>query len=258
MLEHWQKHDAFLQRINPTLKLASLLLVIFGMVLVFDPWTPLIIAVSTVCALKLLGGIPWKTIGLLILPFSFFALSFVWMSVLFPGERGQDVLFHLGPVPVAMENVITGTALGLRSLVFGLWSLLFVLTTEPTKLMLGLVQHCKLPPRFGYGIMAAYRMLPLFRQDLNQIRAAHRIRGLGEARGLRGRWEQIKRYAIPLLAGAVRKAERAAVAMESKGFDGSRERSFYRTIAWTRQDILFGMGLIILAAGLFGIRQLWV
>lgn len=258
MLEHWQRHSGFLQQVNPILKLLSLLLVIAAMVAVFDPWTPFAVVVLTIILLRGLGGIPLKVIGLFLLPFSLFALSFVWISVLFPRERGTDILFQLWFVPVAMENVLTGIALGLRSLVFALWSLLFVLTTEPTKLMLGLVQHCKLPPRFGYGMMAAYRFIPLFRQELNQIRAAHQIRGMGEAKSLRGRWEQLKRYAIPLLAGAIRKAERIAIAMESKGFDGSRERSYYRRIAWTKYDLLYGMLLLVVVASIFGVRQMWL
>jgi len=258
MLEHWQKHNGFLQQVNPILKLVSLLIVIAAMVTVFDPWTPLAVVVITIALLRLLGGIPLKVIGLFLLPFSLFALSFVWMTVLFPRERGTDILFHLLFVPVTLENVLTGIALGLRSLVFALWSLLFVLTTEPTKLMLGLVQHCKLPPRFGYGMMAAYRFVPLFRQELNQIRAAHQIRGMGESRSLRGRWEQLKRYAIPLLAGAIRKAERVAIAMESKGFDGSRERTYYRKISWTGYDLLYGMLLLLIVASILLLRGMFV
>ncbi len=254
MLDFWQRHNGFLQQVNPILKLLSLLMVIAVMVNVFDPWIPFAIIVLTIILLRWLGGIPLKVIGLFLLPFSFFALSFVWISVLFPRERGTDILFQLWFVPVAMENVLTGLALGLRSLVFALWSLLFVLTTEPTKLMLGLVQHCKLPPRFGYGMMAAYRFIPLFRQELNQIRAAHQLRGMGEAKSLRGRWEQLKRYAIPLLAGAIRKAERVAIAMESKGFDGSRERSYYRQISWTRYDVRYGVLLLVIVASILMFR----
>lgn len=187
-------------------------------------------------------------------PFSLFALSFLWINVLFPAERGDTVLFSIGPVDIAQENVLTGLSLGLRSLVFASWSLLFVLTTEPTRLMLGLIQHCKLAPRFGYGLMAAYRFLPLFREELQQVRAAHRIRGLGETGGLAGKWRQMKRYSIPLLASAVRKAERVAVAMESKGFDDSPDRVFYRRIGWSWKDVVSGSFLLLLLAAIFMFR----
>ncbi|SFO92954.1 energy-coupling factor transporter transmembrane component T family protein [Salibacterium halotolerans] len=243
MLEHYQQKDRFLQRVNPSLKLGAVLVIIIMMVPVFDPWTPLLLFGVTVALITGLGGVHLRFLGLLLLPFLLFAFSFVWIQVVFPDERGGTILFTIGSLPVSLENVSTGVSLGMRALVFGSWSLLFVLTTEPSRFMLSLIQQCKLPPRFGYGMMAAFRFLPLFRDELRQIRTAHRIRGLGEKRGLR----QLKRYFIPLMAGAIRKAERTAVAMESKGFDGSRNRTFYHRIHWNRHDAYFtGLFLLLL------------
>lgn len=254
MIEHYQRSNHFLQRVNPTLKLISVLSVIFFMIVIFDPWTPLILLVLTLSAVAVLGGVSIRFLLLILLPFSFFAFSFVWISVAFPDERGQTILFSIGSMPVAKENLVIGISLGLRSIVFASWSLLFVLTTEPSKFMLSLIQHCKLPPRFGYGMMAAYQFLPLFKQELDQVRAAHRIRGLGEPRGIVGRFKETKRYIIPLLASAIRKAERVAIAMESKGFDGSRKRSFYHVVPWTKYDLIFSIGVITLYTGLMFFR----
>ncbi|WP_199614791.1 energy-coupling factor transporter transmembrane component T family protein [Paenibacillus alkalitolerans] len=258
MIDLYQRSDFYLQRLNPMVKLGCLAVVIFSMVLCTDPITPLIVAAAALAALRVLGGVPWRAIFPLLTPFLLFAAAFLWMSILFPAERGGTLLLRMGPLLVTWENVWNGLSLGMRSLVFGVWSLLFSLTTVPVKLMLGLVQHCKLPPRFGYGTMAAYRMIPLFRQELEHIRAAHRIRGLGEARGIKGKWEQWKRYAIPLLAQAIRKAERTAIAMESKGFDDSRDRTYYERIPWTMRDIAFGGGTILLLLAVFLLRQLWL
>ncbi len=254
MLERYQKSDYFLQRVNPTIKLMSMLIVIFFMVMVYEPWTPFILLIITLFTIRFLGGISFRFLIMILLPFSLFSISFIWINVVFPATRGETVLFNIGTIPVALENVLMGLSLGLRSLVFASWSLLFVLTTEPTKFMLSLIQHCKLPPRFGYGIMAAYRFIPLFKQELNQIRAAHRIRGLGESRTLKGRLIEIKRYSIPLLASAIRKAERVAIAMESKGFDGNHKRSFYHVICWSKNDFIFGIGLLFVYVGLYFLR----
>ncbi|MED4403610.1 energy-coupling factor transporter transmembrane component T [Metabacillus fastidiosus] len=258
MLEQYQKGNHFLQQVNPTLKLISILIVIFFMISIYDPWTPLIIFVVTVSVIMLLGGVSLRFLLLLLLPLSLFAFSFVWINVVFPAERGTTILFHIGSMPVALENVQTGVSLGLRSLIFASWSVLFILTTEPTKLMLSLIQHCKLPPRFGYGMMAAYRFLPLFKQEYDQIRAAHRIRGLGEPKGVLSKLNEMKRYAIPLLASAIRKAERVAIAMEAKGFDGSRKRTFYHLVPWTRKDLAFGTGLIIFLTGIIFLRNIYL
>ncbi|RCW62752.1 energy-coupling factor transporter transmembrane component T family protein [Saliterribacillus persicus] len=254
MLEQYQMSSHFLQQVNPTMKLVSMLLIIFYMITVFDPYTPLILLVLTVCVIRLFGGVPLKFLLLILLPFSLFSISFIWINVVFPDTRGTTILFSIGSMPVALENVLIGVSLGLRSLVFASWSLLFVLTTDPTRFMLSLIQHCKLPPRFGYGMMAAYRFIPLFKQELNQVRAAHKIRGLGEPRGIKERFIEIKRYSIPLLASAIRKAERVAIAMESKGFDGNRNRTYYHVIHWSKADLTFGMGILFVFASLYLIR----
>ncbi|SFE57247.1 energy-coupling factor transporter transmembrane component T family protein [Alteribacillus iranensis] len=235
MIEEYQQQPRFLQQVNPSLKLVAVLIMIAVMIPVFDLWTPLFLFVLTIASIIGLGGISPRFLLLLLLPFLLFAFSFLWMQVVFPDEQGATVLFEIGPLPVALENVIIGASLGLRALVFASWSLLFVLTTEPTKFMLSLIQQCKLPPRFGYGMMAAYRFLPAFRDELAQVRTAHMIRGFGKER----KWKQWKRYFIPLMASAIRKAERTAVAMESKGFDGSRDRSYYRRLTWNKRDMQF-------------------
>ena len=255
MLEHYQKSNHFLQRVNPTLKLICVFVVIFMMIFIFDPWTPLILFVLTISVIAIFGGVSIRFLFLLLLPFRLFAFSFVWINVAFPSERGETILFYIGSMPVAKENLMIGISLGLRSFVFISWSLLFVLTTEPTKFMLSLIQHCKLSPRFGFAMMAAYRFFPMFRQELQQVRAAHRIRGLGELRGLKGRLQETKRYVIPLLSSAIRKAERVAIAMESKGFDGSRKRSYYYVIPWTRMDIVFGSSFILFCVALLFVRN---
>ncbi len=249
MLEQYQMSNHFLQQVNPTMKLVSMLLIIFYMITVFDPYTPLILLVLTVCVIRLFGGVPLKFLLLILLP-SLLALFGLMLFFL----RGTTILFTIGSMPVALENVLIGVSLGLRSLVFASWSLLFVLTTDPTRFMLSLIQHCKLPPRFGYGMMAAYRFIPLFKQELNQVRAAHKIRGLGEPRGIKERIIEIKRYSIPLLASAIRKAERVAIAMESKGFDGNRNRTYYHVIRWSKADLTFGMGILFVFASLYLIR----
>ncbi|WP_423220214.1 CbiQ family ECF transporter T component [Cytobacillus praedii] len=47
------------------------------------------------------------------------------------------------------------------------------------------------------------------------------------------------RYAIPLLANAIRKAERVAPAMESKGFTGETDRTHYHEMTNDRHDWIF-------------------
>ncbi|GGM28064.1 hypothetical protein GCM10011351_12440 [Paraliobacillus quinghaiensis] len=81
--------------------------------------------------------------------------------------------------------------------------------------------------------------MPMIKDELVLIKSAHRVRGINRAKTLKENVHQYKRFIVPLLASSIRKAERTAIAMESKGFTGSRERTFYRQFTVTTKDWLF-------------------
>lgn len=58
--------------------------------------------------------------------------------------------------------------------------------------------------------------------------------------------EHTRQYFIPLLAGAIRKAERVAIAMESKGFTGSKDRTYYTVMKIKATDYLFFINMLII------------
>jgi energy-coupling factor transport system permease protein len=89
-----------------------------------------------------------------------------------------------------------------------------------------------------------HRFLPLLNEEWELIQLAHRLRGVGSTYGLRGKWERFRRYTIPLIAGAIRKADRVAMAMESRGLS-ERERTFRKTIRLSMRDLLYVVGWIL-------------
>lgn len=136
--------------------------------------------------------------------------------------------------------------------------MMFLFTTDPILFMLSLIQQCKLPPKLAYGVIAGFRFLPLLKDEILIIRQAHRIRGAGSDSGLKGKLSAFRRFTIPLLAGAIRKAERTAIAMESKGFTGSRNRTFYRTVTVRRADWCFFLLVLLLFGASWLISLLFV
>ena len=131
-------------------------------------------------------------------------------------------------------------------------------TTDPILFMLSLIQQCKLPPKLAYGVIAGFRFLPLLKDEILIIRQAHRIRGAASDSGLKGKLSAFRRFTIPLLAGAIRKAERTAIAMESKGFTGSRNRTFYRTVTVRRADWCFFLLVLLLFGASWLISLLFI
>ena len=232
--------DSFLHRRNPSLKLLSLMVMVLAVTLAFDPWTPTAFFLLGLVILPLLGHVSLRTLRMPLLFFFILgALGFVGSNALFYAPtvgKPLTILWQGGTFRVSIEGIRVGISLAMRMMAIVFFSMIFVTTTDPTDLVLSLIQNVRFPFRLGYGILVAYRFLPLWRTELEVIRAAHRIRGVGERTTLSGRREQLRRYAVPLLASAIRKSERVAIAMDSKAFGALPRRTYYRKLEVTRAD----------------------
>jgi len=58
------------------------------------------------------------------------------------------------------------------------------------------------------------------------------------------------RYALPLFTQGIRKSERIAIAMEVRGFTGTRDRTYYQTTEVMTKDVAYLLSLLI---GVIGI-----
>ncbi|MBM7572174.1 energy-coupling factor transporter transmembrane component T family protein [Aquibacillus albus] len=230
----------FIHNVNPSIKAITIIVSVFLLALVFDPITPLCFVIWIWILTIGVAKIHWKKYLVYFSPFFIFALGMFWTNVMFANEPNNpaDVITLFGR-EFPTEDVNTALALSLRILSFTSLSLLFLLTTNIVHFILSLMQQCKLPPKLAYGILAGYRFLPMMKDELVLIHAAHRVRGVNRAKTMKEAFQQYKRFAIPLLASAIRKAERTAIAMESKGFTGSRDRTFYRQFTIGPKDWLF-------------------
>lgn len=236
-----------LQTLNPSIKALTVIIGVFLLSFIFEPVTPLLYWLVIVGMTFIFGRISIKRWLLFYSPFLLVSFGYIWTTAVFsnPAADAASVLYvSWGPVQISKEGLLNGLALGLRVSCFAALSLLFMLTTDPVRFIMSLVQQCRLSPRIAYGMLAGYRFLPLLQEEMRLIRHAHQVRGANRERGLKGRILTLKRYAIPLLASAIRKAERAAIAMEAKGFTGNRERTHYHEIRVSIQDWIF-LGLMI-------------
>ncbi|MNJ35470.1 energy-coupling factor transporter transmembrane component T family protein [Paenibacillus bouchesdurhonensis] len=236
-----------LNEMNPSLKGLTVILGVILLSFAFDPITISVSLIYVLMVTVIFGRISWRRWLLLFLPFFIMAIGYFWTAALFPrSDLPQDskLLLSWGPLQMTEAGFSLALSLALRTLMFSALSLMFVLTTEPVKFMFSLMQQCKLPPKLAYGILAGFRFLPLFREELRIMQQAHRMRGIWrEKRDVRSLLHAFKRYSIPLLASAIRKSERVAVAMVSRGFTGGK-RDFYFQMKIRWRDWIF-MGIVL-------------
>lgn len=233
--------SSYLAQRDPTVKLALVLLLSLVLFLVIDPITPLLMLAATVATGLAAGRVPLGSFLRVLAPLALVALGFVWTNALFARVTDPSaVTWSAGPLRVTLPGLLFGLAIGLRGLAIGALSVTLVLTTDPTQLVVSLMRNARLPFRLGYPLLAAYRFLPFFQDELDQIDLARRIRGRAEPSSVVERLRLRAGELVPLIAIAVRRAARIAVAMDARGFAAPQRRTFYREARIGPADLLFG------------------
>lgn len=238
-----------LQRVNPVIKLCSVVLVTVLVSVTVSPMLPLTLIAAIFLFTVLFGAVSVKTLLRGMLPFLFTSFSFVLFLLLMKGlaQEGNEVRFFVFSYRrVALMNIL---ALGLRILVVSLATLSFVVTTNPNDLVLSLIQQLRVPVVHGYAALAAYRFLPTLQDEARGIRLAQEIRGVEWEHGIKNRLLGPFRLMLPMFTLAARKGERMALAMDSRGLGAKSARTFYKQTAITRTDLLFAGAVLVFCAG---------
>jgi energy-coupling factor transport system permease protein len=147
-----------------------------------------------------------------------------------------------GIVTISIASVDTALQLSSRVLAFGALALFFTLTTKPTTFFHSLGQQFKVPPKFTYGILAAYGFLPTIKNEYELVKAAIYVRGVKA-----GPFSPKRLF--PMLVRAFRRSENLAMGMESRGFNplAKRGQAFKVKLSVFDFVFLFGfVGLVIL------------
>lgn len=237
--------DSALSRRNPTLKLALLTVVSLVAIFILDPITPTVLYLLALIAVAASVRVPLRTLAVSHLPFLAFALGVFIVNVL---SRPGTILLQSGPVRITEEGLSIGVALAARTMLIGVLAIGFLLSTDGVALMMSLNQHARLSPRVTFAILAGYRMLQEMPREWATIRHAHSIRvGAGEGmRPPRGP-RHLAGVIFTLLVVSIRKGERMAQALESRGL-GLQPRTTWRPIKITRTDWVFTAGMLLVVA----------
>jgi len=242
------QRESVLGRTNPLVKLGIALAWLVGMGLTLDALPPLILTLVALVAGLQLGGIPPAALARRLGPLALAAFAVALTNLLFSTHNPDPAateLARIGPLRITLEAAAAALALGARVGSIVSVAAVFVLTTEPTRVMDALVQQARVSPRFAYGVLAAYQAVPRLADDFATLRGARRLRGLRELD---------PRLLVGLLVRAIRHADQLSIAMDARGF-GTGPRSIYRPIAWTSLDASVGAAaLAILLAALLASR----
>jgi energy-coupling factor transport system permease protein len=250
----------FLHRLNPLAKVAGPLPAMVALVFTRDLAVPLVFIVLAY-ALLIAGahlGVH-AVLGLFVLLPAVSAVLAVSLGFWTDAARasGTPVLVQLGSFEYTLGALEVGAATALRLGGILVLSLIAGLTSTGPDLVRALVQQLHVPYRLGYTALAAYRFVPRFGHELEVVRQAHRVRGMAPGRGPVAAARRWLGYVVPLLAGALRHAERVALAMDSRAFGAHATRTERHLVPFRVRDWVFMGGFwVATAAVLVGAARL--
>jgi len=242
-VDPWARVDAggLLAGLNPLAKLAAPLPAMVLLVFARDLATPLAF-LALACAVVLAGTRITRRIALLLLVAVPVAAIVIGLSMSLwtdPARVGGDVVARIGGWSLTTGALTVGFATGLRLAAIVALALIAGLTTTGPDLVRASVQQLRVPYRIGYTALAAFRFVPRFGHELDVIRQAHRVRGSHGGRGPVAALARWWGYLVPLLAGAIRHAERVALAMDARAFGAHPDRTERHLVPWRRRDTVF-------------------
>ena len=241
---------SWLHRLHPLVKLGWLLAMGIGMFVYYSP-SYILILIGFILVLMLQARLDprrdLRASGLLLWTAVFlFCLQAVFY------HEGQE-LFNLWPFgrkrwPVTAEGVRRGVVVGGRFLAIVASSQLFALVTDPSALAYALMR-AGLPYRYGFALVTALRLVPIFEAEASTVYQAQLTRGVRyDAHALRRAYELLKQFMLPMLVSALRKVDALAISMEGRHFGRYATRTFLRRSEFGGTDRLACVGLVLYVA----------
>lgn len=244
----------FLYALNPLAKLLAPVPAMALLVFVRDAASPLsFLALSYAL---LLVGVSFSrrlaSILLLALPLGAAAIGLGFSLWTDATRVDQSVaVWQLGSWTLYGGAVEVGMATGLRMAAIVALALIAGLSTTGPDLVRATVQQLRVPYRIGYTALAAFRFVPRFGHELDVIRQAHRVRGAHAGRGPFAAVARWAGYVVPLLAGAIRHAERVALAMDARAFGAYPDRTERHLVPFRARDVVFIVVFLVASAVIF-------
>ena len=230
--------------VNPALKFAVfftfMIIVLVNQNLQFAVWQAVLYGVL----FYLFSGYSVKKLAVLSIPIAISFLSTGLTMLLF--GKGEAVLWQWGIFKISEESIQHALLLGSKSLSFGFVGFTFILTIQPVLFFYAMMQQFRLPSKYAYSFIAAFRLIPAVTEELMIRRNALKVRNITFSTEIKGTFARFQSYTVPLFAQSIRRAQRIAVAMEAKQYQMGAARTYYYPTRYNKIDAVF-VGVMLLA-----------
>ncbi len=244
--------NSFIHRLDPRTKLIMLVVYIVAL-FVAKSWIGYGVMLAFLLTCIGISHIPPKSVvrGMkpMVVILIFTALLNVFMT------RGETVWLQVWILKITKEGVVRAIFMAGRILMLVTGTFLLTYTTSPIALTDGLesllspLKKLRFPVHELAMMMSiALRFIPTLIEETDKIMSAQKARGADfETGSLIQRAKALLPILIPLFAGAIRRADELATAMECRCYHGGEGRTKLKLLRYTRWDFeSFAVGAVLL------------
>ncbi|MGE5390954.1 MAG: energy-coupling factor transporter transmembrane component T family protein [Deltaproteobacteria bacterium] len=167
------------------------------------------------------------------------------------------VLYHIGPLAISQNGLLTAGVFILRLTILILILRLLTLTTTPTAIINGCERMLSPLQKVGFPVLElltimnlAFAFIPFFLEEGQRVWMAQTSRGLSLREGsVKRRLESLLALLVPLWRGAFERSHQLAEAMEARGYRSGSRRTCLRVLHWDTADslaVLIGLAVLLL------------
>jgi energy-coupling factor transport system permease protein len=253
-LGHYLPGNSLLHRLDPRVKLVSLLIMIVALFMV-KTFFGFVLFGSFIFLIFMSSRLPWRYFLRGLRPVLYIILFTLILHFLF--TKGGQVYWRLGPLTIEEAGVFLGTFMTLRLILLVITTLLITLTTSPISFADGIEFLLRPFRRLGVPgheiammMTIALRFIPTLMEESDKIRKAQMARGADfETGNILRRAGNLVPLLVPLFVSAFRRADELAIAMEARCYRGGENRTKMRKLYTQPLDylgILTVTGLIMI------------
>jgi len=166
----------------------------------------------------------------------------------------QSIFIHEGRILLELFDIPLITSAGLEKGIEFLLRMTVIITTATIittstsrEMIQGLVQ-LKVPYEIAFLVSLGIRFLPMLTEEMKDSFTALRLRGVVfKNLSLKKKIRIFTYLFLPIIAGTIKKAEKIALSMETKGFRAKTHRTSYLILKYSGADyFLIAISIILL------------
>ncbi len=235
--------DSVVHILDPRVKIINTIILITSLFLIANFWGFAIFLLFNISIIWL-SKLPLKKVLNGLKPILFLVMLTVILHIFM--TRGGEVLFQWKFIRIESEGLYTGTFMASRILLLIMFTSLLTLTTSPLKLTDGIEYILKPLKKIGVPaseismmMTIALRFIPTLMEEAEKIMKAQMARGADfESGNLIQRAKNLIPLLVPLFISAFRRADELALAMESRCYQGGKERTRLHIMKVKNRDII--------------------